>query len=72
MGDVQHEVSCALTTRLAQQQVQVLPLKLFRPPIDIPPLRIVVQWHRSRHSDGATCWLRDQVVGVSRELGYDV
>ena len=59
-------------TRLAQQQVQVLPLKLFRPPIDIPPLRIVVQWHRSRHSDGATCWLRDQVVGVSRELGYDV
>jgi LysR family nod box-dependent transcriptional activator len=57
-------------TRLAQQQVQVLPLKLFRPPVEIPPLRIVVQWHKSRQSDGATRWLRDLVVKTSREMGY--
>lgn len=59
-------------TRLAEQQVQFLPLKLFRPPVEIPPLRIVVQWHKSRQSDGATRWLRDLVVETSREMGYEV
>lgn len=59
-------------TRLALQQVEVLPLKHFSPPVDIPPLRIVVQWHKSRQSDGATCWLRDLVVATSKEIGYDV
>ncbi len=57
-------------TRLARQQVTTLPLKLFEPPIDLPPLRVSLQWHRSRERDGATTWLRDLVVATSRELGY--
>lgn len=59
-------------SRLAQQQAQVLPLKLFRPPVDIPPLRIVMQWHRSRQSDGATRWLRDLVTTASQDIGYEI
>lgn len=59
-------------TRLAQQQVQVLPLKLFRPPVDIPPLRIVMQWHKTRQSDGATRWLRDLVVDAAKDMGYEI
>jgi LysR family nod box-dependent transcriptional activator len=59
-------------TRLAQQQVQFLPLKLFRPPVDIPHLRIAVQWHKSRQGDAATTWLRELVVQTARDLGYQV
>lgn len=59
-------------TRLARQQVQTLPLKMFRPPVDIPPLHIVVQWHKSRENDGATRWLRELVLQVAREKGYEV
>jgi DNA-binding transcriptional LysR family regulator len=55
-------------SRLAQEQAQVLPLKLFPPPIELPPLRVVAQWHRSREGDGATRWLRDLVVETSQDL----
>lgn len=57
-------------SRLAEQQAQFLPLKLFTPPLDMPPLRIVAQWHRSREGDGATRWLRDLIVDTSRAMGY--
>lgn len=59
-----------MPTRLARQQAGHLPLRLFTPPLDLPPLRISMQWHRSRERDGATAWLRDLVVATSRELGY--
>jgi LysR family nod box-dependent transcriptional activator len=57
-------------SRLAEQQAQVLPLRLFTPPLDLPPLRIVAQWHRSREGDGATRWLRDLIRQTSRDMGY--
>jgi LysR family nod box-dependent transcriptional activator len=59
-------------SRLALQQEKVLPLKLLTPPLDIPPLRIVAQWHRTREGDGATRWLRDLIVETSRSIGYPV
>ena len=59
-------------TRLAQQQVQHLPLKLLTPPVELPPLRIVAQWHRTRDADGATRWLRDLIVETARHMGYPV
>ena len=57
-------------TRLAQEQAKHLPLRLFPPPLELPPLRIVAQWHRSREGDGATRWLRELILEVSRALGY--
>jgi LysR family transcriptional regulator, nod-box dependent transcriptional activator len=59
-----------LPSRLARQQAEVLPLKLFAPPLELPPLRIVMQWHRTRDADGATNWFRDRVVETSRSIGY--
>jgi DNA-binding transcriptional LysR family regulator len=58
-----------MPSRLARQQAQVLPLKLFEPPLELPPLQIYMQWHRSREHDGATSWLRELVLSVSRRLG---
>jgi DNA-binding transcriptional LysR family regulator len=58
-----------MPSRLARQQALVLPLKLFEPPLELPPLEIHMQWHRTREHDGATTWLRELVPVVSRRLG---
>lgn len=59
-------------SRLARQLAQFLPLKLFDPPLDLPPLRVAAQWHRSREGDGAIRWLRDLICENSRAMGYTV
>lgn len=59
-----------LPSRLAYQQAEYLPLKLFVPPVEIPALRIVMQWHRQREHDGAITWLRDLVISTSQKIGY--
>jgi len=59
-------------SRLARQQARFLPLKLFAPPIELPPLRILLQWHRTRDHDGATAWFRNLVVATSRDMSYRV
>lgn len=61
-----------LPTKLANQQAEYLPLRLFVPPLDLPPLRIVMQWHKTREHDGATAWFRDLVVATSRDIGYQL
>ncbi|WP_428152172.1 LysR family transcriptional regulator [Brevundimonas sp.] len=56
--------------RLARMQADVLPIRLFEPPFDIPPVREVVQSHRARRSDGGLRWMidqiRDSVSGLAR------
>ncbi|HSV83615.1 MAG TPA: LysR family transcriptional regulator [Ramlibacter sp.] len=59
-----------LPARLARQQAEVLPLKLLTPPLELPPLRIVMQWHRAREHDAAVAWLRDLVLATARDIGY--
>jgi DNA-binding transcriptional LysR family regulator len=58
-----------MPSRLAKQQAQVLPLKLLAPPVQLPPLEIHMQWHRSRERDGATVWFRDLVLATAARLG---
>jgi DNA-binding transcriptional LysR family regulator len=54
-----------IPSRLAREQAKSLPLKLIDPPVALPPLRIAMQWHRTREHDGATAWFRDMVLDVS-------
>lgn len=42
-----------------------LPLKLFPPPLDIPPFRVVQTWHARHDADPGHLWLRH----VLREVG---
>lgn len=58
-----------LPTRLALHQCATLPLKMFTPPIALPPLRISMHWHRSRELDSASIWLRGLIAETARELG---
>lgn len=45
-----------------------LPLRLFPPPLDIPPFRVVQTWHGRHHADPGHQWLRR----VLREIGRSV
>jgi len=47
-----------LHLRLAKFYQRYLPLKLIAPPVEIPPLEELMQWHKSRDRDPGTAWLR--------------
>lgn len=44
--------------RLAQAAVAQHPLVVLPPPIDIPPMRVMMQWHEFRSTDPGLVWLR--------------
>jgi len=50
-----------VTTRLACKYEKLLPIKLLRVPIDIPPMVEAMQWHRAHDQDPAHVWLRSQL-----------
>lgn len=51
-----------MPTRLARQQAAALPLRVLAPPIELPSISIVMQWHKNRERDGATRWVRDVIL----------
>jgi len=59
--------------RLARMQADILPIRLFEPPFEIPPLREIIQYHRARQSDGGLRWMvgmiRDSVMGLDGPTG---
>jgi LysR family nod box-dependent transcriptional activator len=55
-----------LPSKLAAQQAITLPLRVLDPPLALPPLRIVMQWHRTLESDGATQWMRELVLRTAK------
>jgi len=54
-------------TRLARLHARSLPLRILKPPIDIPKLKLVMQWNRHRERDAAHVWLRERLVAVAGE-----
>src|SRR5665213_124828 len=48
-------------TILARKYAALLPIKLLRVPVEIPPLMEVLQWHRTYDHDPANSWLRSQL-----------
>ena len=50
-----------VTTKLACKYARLLPIKLLRVPIAIPPMVEVLQWHRAHNQDPAHTWLRTQL-----------
>lgn len=45
--------------RLAAYYARHLPLRVLKPPVEFPPLKEEMQWHRYRESDLGLRWLRD-------------
>ena len=53
-----------LHRRLALSYQRYLPLKVIKPPFDIPALQESMQWHKSRDRDPGTVWLRSMLKSV--------
>ena len=47
--------------RLAEICSRWLPIRLLPPPVEIPPLIEMMQWHRVRSKDRGICWLRQML-----------
>lgn len=57
-----------LQARLARLYEKLLPLRLLRPPLDIPPLKLVMQWNGHKTQDAAHAWLRQRIKAVAAEI----
>lgn len=53
-----------LHRRLANYYARLLPLRLLPPPVELPPLVEIIQWHTFHQRDPALRWL----LGVMREV----
>ena len=47
--------------RLAELYSQYLPLRILPPPVELPVMKEIMQWHRSMDSDPMHRWLREAV-----------
>jgi DNA-binding transcriptional LysR family regulator len=56
-----------MQTRLALDSQRRLPVRLLAPPIDVPPLRLCIQWHDYQTADPAHRWLREQLLLVAQQ-----
>lgn len=59
------ELIATMQTRLARAGAARLPLRVLAHPVDIPRLKVCMQWHRYQTSDPAHMWLREQLLAVA-------
>jgi len=51
---------------LTRDPSRTLPLRLLPPPLEIPKLKLVMQWNRHNDQDAAHAWLRQRLLAVAR------
>lgn len=54
--------------RLARQAQRSLPVKLFIPPVQIPKMEQVMQWHQHRTQDPGLVWLRKLILAAAQRM----
>jgi LysR family transcriptional regulator, nod-box dependent transcriptional activator len=51
--------------RLAEKLARHLPIRIVKPPIEFPVLKLVMQWHRHQDDDDGSRWFRSKVCDVA-------
>ena len=54
--------------RHAEYFAELLPLSLHVPPVDLPPLTEMVQWHKSRSGDPGLMWLIGKLSDLAQQI----
>ena len=54
--------------QLAEIMSKSYPLKIMRPPVDIPRVSLAVQWHESASSDRAINWVVEKMMQVAEQV----
>ena len=45
----------------AQTYAKLMPIRMFRPPINLPEHNLIMVWARNQDKDPALCWLRETI-----------
>jgi DNA-binding transcriptional LysR family regulator len=53
--------------RMAGELARMHPLKILKPPVDIPGFTMCQGWHEIHRNDPGHRWLRDQLIGASKQ-----
>ena len=53
--------------RMAGELVRMHPLRMLKPPVEIPAFTMCQGWHEIHRNDPGHRWLRDQLIGASRQ-----
>jgi LysR family nod box-dependent transcriptional activator len=56
-------------SRLARVYAHYFPLRLYKPPVAIPPVVECMQWHKFFDKDAAHIWFRQVLIDVAAEDG---
>jgi DNA-binding transcriptional LysR family regulator len=54
--------------RLAKKTAGYLPIRILPPPITIPPLNQMLQWHKNRSSDAGLMWMCELLVQEAQNV----
>ncbi|CAN7444634.1 LysR family transcriptional regulator [Massilia sp. LjRoot122] len=54
--------------RVAKQAQAYLPIRLWEPPLKIPRLVQMLQWHKYRNNDAAVLWLRQRLIDTASRI----
>jgi LysR family nod box-dependent transcriptional activator len=54
--------------RLAERMRHLLPIRIWEPPLEIPKLVQMLQWHKYRNNDMALTWLRNCAIEVGQSI----
>jgi LysR family transcriptional regulator, nod-box dependent transcriptional activator len=58
----------AIPLSLARPFTEVLPIRIFEPPVAFPTLKIIMAWTKASDRDEPHCWFRQQIRESIREL----
>lgn len=53
--------------RMAGELARMYPLKILKPPVEIPGFTMCQGWHEIHRNDPGHRWLRDQLIGASKQ-----
>jgi DNA-binding transcriptional LysR family regulator len=54
--------------RIAERALAYLPVRLWEPPLKIPRLVQMLQWHKYKSNDPAAVWLRQRLIEVASSI----
>jgi LysR family nod box-dependent transcriptional activator len=55
-----------MQTRLAHDSARRFPIRVLAAPMDLPTLRLCMQWHNYQTTDPAHAWLRQQLIEIAQ------
>jgi DNA-binding transcriptional LysR family regulator len=62
------DLVAALSRRVAEPFAELLPIRIFEPPLRLRISRVGMVWHESLHDDPAQRWLRETVAELCARL----